>query len=77
MNFRNDGIKAAFPLHPDIDADGYRAGMSLRDWFAGQAIRSLLGADVQLNINEHQAGEYARFAFMVADAMIKAREVKP
>lgn len=60
----------AFPRGHDTGSDG----MSLRDWFAGQAMRSLLGGAVQMNINDYQASEYARFAFMVADAMLKARE---
>lgn len=76
MNTKDGG--PAFPSGSmsigDGDVVAYVSGMSIRDWFAGQTMRSLLGGAVQMNINDHQASEYARFAFMVADAMLKARE---
>ena len=58
----------AFPS--DIDP-----GMSLRDWFAGQALTALLG---DTSVEWDASGErLARFAYKMADAMIKAREQKP
>jgi hypothetical protein len=59
----------AFPRHA---YDGHD-GMTLRDWFAGQALAGLLrdGIDV--------FGVYATAndAYKMADAMLRAREVKP
>ena len=59
----------AFPRHA---YDGHD-GMTLRDWFAGQALAGLLrdGIDV--------FGVYATAndAYKMADAMLAAREVKP
>lgn len=70
MSTKNDG-GAAFP----------ETGMSLRDWFAGQALKGLLS-------NSHPSGPsfttidectnyYAKLSFLYADAMLKAREVSP
>ena len=46
----------------------YHKGMSLRDWFAGQALasRGLYGANVREN-------EVAKECYAIADAMLKAR----
>jgi hypothetical protein len=59
----------AFPKH------GYEGpdGMTLRDWFAGQALAGLLrdGIDV------HGIDDSAYLAYEMADAMLKARGVKP
>ena len=49
----------------------YDGGMSLRDWFAGQAIAG--HADGQ-GVSKPWAEEYARSAYQIADAMLKARE---
>ena len=47
-------------------------GMSLRDWFAGQALQSYLtSADSLVHGND----AIAAAAYGIADAMLKAREV--
>jgi len=46
--------------------------MSLRDWFAGQAL-AMLGDPGCVGSDD----EIAKCAYKFADAMIKAREVKP
>lgn len=48
-------------------------GMTLRDWFAGQALAGLLrdGIDV------HGIDDSAYLAYEMADAMLRWREVKP
>lgn len=53
------------PAFPDWP----HTGMSLRDWFAGQAIRARWGDGTAMT--EEQA---ARMAYQLADAMLVARE---
>ena len=72
MNAKNDG-GSAFP-HP---AWNESRGMSLRDWFAGQALAGMMAAFGQGAKN----GGPARFheancdtAYDIADAMLRARE---
>jgi hypothetical protein len=60
---------AAFPTEDDLS---YHHGMSLRDYFAGQALAGILGCarDYQgVYSNKARAG----FAYEVADAMLAAR----
>jgi hypothetical protein len=58
----------AFPLAPgggyDVRAD--RAGLSIRDWFAGQALVGLTQCVAMTSLGER--------AYQVADQMMKARE---
>lgn len=63
------------PVHvkPDNDRDYVipgNSGMTLRDWFAGQALARLVSGDgPQLETWEHVAAA----AYDAADAMLKAR----
>jgi hypothetical protein len=59
----------AFPaMHFDL-ADNEH-GMTLRDYFAAKAMQTMLGWD-----NDHTIWDsYAEDAYMMADAMLKARE---
>lgn len=54
------------PVYHDVA----HSGMSLRDWFAGQALSSVgsFWSDAKTR------GTYAKRAYQMADAMIKARE---
>lgn len=49
-------------------------GMTLRDWFAGQALAGMMANP---HIREIRDSDIWRAAFYHADAMIKIREVKP
>ena len=76
----NDG-GPAFPMgyHPDGNsADHF--GMTLRDWFAGQALQGWLasfGPDQVHPVATDIENSVAKQAYQMADAMIAAREVKP
>ncbi len=63
----NDG-GPAFPRHA---YDGHD-GMTLRDWFAGQALVSM-----GVEYTDECHASVAECAYRYADAMLRAREVKP
>ena len=64
MTKPNDG-GPAFPMS-DIGIHGFY-GMTLRDWFAGQALQTL-------DYNAHSDADLAKKAVSLADAMIAALE---
>lgn len=67
MSKRKDG-GSAFPLEVNTSSDGYvNAGMSLRDWFAGQALASMA---TKYDAVENIAAD----AYAFADAMLAERE---
>lgn len=66
---------AAFPMPVVIDAYGDavnqpQSGMTLRDWFAGQALASFNHTGWP---DSADAPEMARRAFVIADAMLAER----
>ena len=74
MSKKIDNGGPAFPFADcDISNAAMRAqGMSLRDWFAGQALAGTIG-----NANwDAYPHETAAVAYMIADAMLKAREAQ-
>ena len=68
MTKPNDG-GPAFPGECGNDPKDLRRGMSLRDWFAGQALAGML-ADHEMNATPEV---YAEWAHKVADAMLAER----
>jgi len=56
---------------PAFPKNGGEIGMSLRDWFAGQALAVLADTNVQL-----QPCDLANYAYDVADSMIAERAKK-
>lgn len=75
----------AFPVHgghhPDDDPCNHTlgGGMTLRDWFAGQAIGAVISqftdGFVANPASRHNAAEYfGKAAYEVADAMLEARD---
>lgn len=68
MNKINDG-GPAFPLPCSNLFHNTADGMTLRDWFAGQAIMGLLA-------RVHPTNTSAKEVYGIADAMIKEREKK-
>ncbi len=65
MNKKNNG-GPAFPVHRDLEE--YDPGMSLRDYYAGQALQGLLASDACA-----PEKEFARRSFAMADLMLEAR----
>lgn len=70
----NDG-GTAFPFAPtDHSNANYLAeGMSLRDWFAGQALAGIMAADDHTGEPHH----IALVCYGIADAMLAARNSTP
>ena len=67
MSKPSDG-GAAFPLIPTEGCGPIWEGMSLRDWFAGQALNGMVASEVK-----DAAERFARGAYALADAMIAER----
>ena len=55
---------------PAFPCNGFSLGMSLRDWFAGQALAGGISGD---NSEDYTIDEMAFDAYRIADAMIAAR----
>lgn len=74
-------IEDGGPAFPHMAADGhpdYRLGLTVRDWFAGQAIGAIIrqcASDLQFRDGSETSEQYfARKAYEVADAMLAARK---
>ena len=78
----DDGGPAYPTTQPDPDTEGFMGlpvtknmpGMSLRDWFAGQAIQGFLANQDFLNFPINNKLEVARFCWDYADAMLADRQ---
>ena len=67
---------SAFPLHPE-HWDEENLGMTLRDYFAAQALTGAQIWDAVINGKNAQftaTEKLAEVAYEIADAMLKARE---
>jgi len=71
---KDNFIQPAFPVY-EADGDGNlhlsNEGMSLRDWFAGQALVSMLNSPDTIGENTYAMA--ATLSFKFADAMLAAR----
>lgn len=65
----------AFPFADSVEHNA-ATGMTLRDWFAGQAICGVLSGDVDSNNFIHNIGPRAAaaWAYRFADAMLAERD---
>ena len=65
------------PAFPVLDGRSWGVapskGMSLRDWFAGQALSSLFTLEHVQSWERDEFSAAAEYAYQVADAMLKAR----
>ena len=68
----NDGGPAFPNVPPDSQYSDWDKGMTLRDYFAAAALQGLLADGGGASWNDD-----AKSAYLAADAMLKAREVKP
>ncbi len=64
----------AFPLHTKLLENPLLAGMSLRDYFAAQALIAMAPAASQRQLGD---SEVAQCAYALADAMMREREKEP
>lgn len=65
----------AFPLG-DNSCFNPSPGMSLRDWFAGKALQGIVNRsmwDIEGDPLVVHRAAWAKYAYLVADAMLKAR----
>ena len=75
----NDG-GPAFPIVYDDEIRGKRRvshGLSLRDYFAGQALNAMCELDNRGNLPNLDADLIASNSYAIADAMIKYRDTTP
>lgn len=80
----DDDGGAAFPTHGGHPGDDWRnriigGGMTLRDWFAGQALAGVISACSRdsMRMGQSLEGHFAKNAYSVADAMIATRMKGP
>lgn len=68
----------AFPSHVSMGEVTYR-GMSLRDWFAGQALVHIANWTPYCDHSDTKSFQKAKaeYAYGLADAMLAAREAEP
>lgn len=59
----------AFPIAIPANCDGFEDGMSLRDWFAGQALPALIA----IYCETEAPRDITKRAYRMADLMLEAR----
>ena len=72
-----DSIKNGGPAFPiETTATPWAEGMTLRDWFAGQALVGIINACAMDTRERGETTEnmFARKAYSIADAMLEARK---
>jgi hypothetical protein len=73
MSAKIDDGGPAFPTEPNTQPGFYvHHGMSLRDWFAGQALHEIAANHIFRGNASHMQ-ECAKLAYEFADAMLAAR----
>ena len=63
------------PAFPSVDVNDYPSdGMTLRDYFAAKAMQATVDAWIQRSIYPSTDYEVAKNAYVIADAMLEARQ---
>lgn len=62
----------AFPWPESLDYEGW-GGMSLRDWFAGQALMGIMASENDYDYGKHLESN-AAVSYAQADAMLAERD---
>lgn len=63
----------AFPCSPDGPNYSKFSGLTIRDWFAGQALAGMIGTATTASAVK----ALAKASYLIADDMLRAREAKP
>lgn len=63
----------AFPMPAVAGFHGPEFGMSLRDWFAGQALSGIIASHADSDMPLPSASKTAQWAYDYADALLAAR----
>ena len=69
-----DNSGAAFPCPVDVLGRDMNGGMTLRDYFAGQALAGLCANSAFDDTFNGNGQGHAKFAYKFADAMMEARK---
>ena len=72
MNDMNDKVNTGGPAYP-VSIDHWEPGMTLRDYFAGQALAIVMGRFD--DDHEPSDEDIAMYAYFIANAMIAERGV--
>lgn len=72
MSSKNSGMKAFPATVPEGGTQSFNPGMTLRDYFAGQALMGLMSDHDNMNT----LAKDAEAAYKMADAMIEEREME-
>ena len=80
MSIETPNNEAAFPspdtYHPNGQIEYGNRGMTLRDYFAAKAMNYCQSYIANPSITEEVAKQIAETSYLMADAMLKAREPK-
>lgn len=80
MSAQNDGGPAfpcqSFEYDAGIRVPVFEHGMTLRDWFAGQALAGIAGMAMCVRSDDWPDDRCSAYAYELADAMLAAREAK-
>lgn len=72
MSVKDGGRAFPIPLGAGDDGDEWRRGMTLRDYFAGQALMGMHGRD-SFDPGQQTPAQRAHLAYIDADAMLAER----
>ena len=74
-NQQESAFPSTFKSMSPEEGQIHRWGMTLRDYFAAKAMQSLMERNKNIDLTPHEACVTSVFAYEMADAMLKAREV--